>query len=78
MTVRRIVTIDAALVADIAKRICWQDYHCYDLGKIESALHSAFYPGSHPFVHGGIATVLWHAILSRKSYVPLMESFNLC
>lgn len=22
--------------------------------------------------------VLWHAILSRKSYVPLMESFNLC
>ncbi len=24
-------------------------------GKIESAIHSAFYPGSYPFVHGGVA-----------------------
>lgn len=38
--------------------ICREDgnpFHCYDVGKIESAIHSAFYPGSPPFVHGGIA-----------------------
>ncbi len=25
--------------------------------KIESALHSAFYPGAHPFQHGGVAGI---------------------
>lgn len=38
--------------------ICREDgnpFHCYDIGKVESAIHSAFYPGSAPFVHGGIA-----------------------
>lgn len=38
--------------------ICHEDgnpFNCYDLGKVESAIHSAFYPGSAPFVHGGIA-----------------------
>jgi death-on-curing family protein len=57
VTIRRVVLIDAALVADIAKRICGPDYRCYDLGKVESALHSAFYPGSYPFAHGGVATI---------------------
>lgn len=28
-----------------------------DKGKIESALHSAFYPGSYPFSQGGIAKI---------------------
>src|SRR5579862_7423257 len=27
----------------------------FDRGKVESALHSAFYPGVYPFVHGGVA-----------------------
>ena len=26
-------------------------------GKVESALHSAFYPGIYPFVHGGVAAM---------------------
>ena len=26
-------------------------------GKVESALHSAFYPGTAPFVHGGVAGI---------------------
>lgn len=30
-------------------------HHCFEIGKIESALHSAFYPGTPPFAHGGIA-----------------------
>jgi hypothetical protein len=30
--------------------------HCYGIGKVESALHSAFFPGAAPFQHGGIAT----------------------
>lgn len=33
------------------------EYRCYDAGKIESALHSTFYPGSDPFQHGGVAKV---------------------
>lgn len=32
-------------------------YLCYGEGKIESALHSAFYPGEPPFQHGGLAKV---------------------
>lgn len=33
----------------------WKSIYCYDIGKVESAIHSAFYPGSTPFVHGEIA-----------------------
>ncbi|HPI40259.1 MAG TPA: Fic family protein, partial [Pseudobdellovibrionaceae bacterium] len=32
-------------------------HHCYDLGKIESAISAAFYPGNYPFHHGEIAKV---------------------
>ena len=32
-------------------------HQCLDRGKIESALHTAFYPGSYPFTAGGIAKV---------------------
>lgn len=52
--------INAYQVQDINKRICAtssSEFRCYDLGKIESALHSAFYPGSYPFHHGGVARV---------------------
>lgn len=28
-------------------------HHCFDPGKIESSIHSAFYPGSHPFASAG-------------------------
>lgn len=32
-------------------------HHCYDKGKVESAIHSAFYPGVYPFAAGGLAQV---------------------
>ena len=32
-------------------------HHCYGIDKVESALHSAFYPGIPPYQHGGIAKV---------------------
>ena len=32
-------------------------HQCLDIEKIESALSSAFYPGSYPFSHGGLAKV---------------------
>jgi death on curing protein len=52
--------ITAAQVVTINKLVCDEDgneHQCYDVGKLESALHSAFYPGDPPFNHGGIATV---------------------
>ncbi len=32
-------------------------HHCNDPGKIESAISTAFYPGTYPFALGGIAKV---------------------
>lgn len=32
-------------------------HHCYDVGKVESTIHSAFYPGSYPFAAGGLAEI---------------------
>jgi len=29
----------------------------FDRGKVESAMHSAFYPGVYPFEHGGVAGI---------------------
>ena len=29
----------------------------FDRGKIESALHATFYPGTYPFEHGGVAGI---------------------
>jgi death-on-curing protein len=54
---RRVFLIDTLLVESIAKRITGPEYRCYNLGKIESALHSSFYPGAYPFAHGGVATM---------------------
>jgi hypothetical protein len=28
--------------------------HCFEVGKIESAISTAFYPGAYPFAHGGL------------------------
>lgn len=50
----------ATQIVDLNKMICVDGnniHHCRDFGSIESALHSAFYPGSYPFAHGGIAKV---------------------
>lgn len=57
---RKVRVLTAPQVKQINKRICedeGNEHLCYDIGKIESALHSAFYPGEPPFHHGGIAKV---------------------
>lgn len=56
-------TVYAPIAEDVLELnayICVEDsnpFHCYGIGKVESAIHSAFYPGSAPFVHGGIAKI---------------------
>lgn len=47
-------------ILTLNKYICKQGgntHHCYDLGKVESAISTAFYPGKYPFAHGGIAKI---------------------
>lgn len=47
-------------VIETNEYICQQSgnlHQVLDKGKIESALHSAFYPGSYPFEAGGIAKI---------------------
>lgn len=56
----QIKLINASQVISFNERICkagGNPLHCYGAGKIESALHSAFYPGTPPFQHGKIATI---------------------
>lgn len=51
-------TADAVLAVN--KYVCEQggnSHHCYDIGKVESVISTAFYPGTYPFAHGGIARV---------------------
>jgi death on curing protein len=51
-------TVEA--VVEVNKFVCLQGgnpHHCYDTGKIESVIHSAFYPGTYPFAAGGLASV---------------------
>lgn len=51
-------TADAVLAVN--KYVCEQGgnpSHCEDVGKVESAISTAFYPGSYPFAHGGLARV---------------------
>jgi death-on-curing protein len=58
--VKKIIIPTAQMVVETNKFICERDgnpHHCYDVGKVESALHSAFYPGSYPFAAGGLARV---------------------
>ena len=47
-------------VLAVNKFICEQGgnpHHCNDIGKIESAISTAFYPGIYPFAHGGLSRV---------------------
>ncbi len=53
-----IPTADAVIAVN--KYICEQGgnpHHCNDLGKVESAISTAFYPGTYPFAHGGLSKV---------------------
>ena len=58
--IRKVKLITASQVKSVNEEVCkdgGNEHLCYDLGKIESALHSAFYPGEPPFQHGGLAKV---------------------
>ena len=58
--IRKADLITAAQVVNINRLVCDEggnEHQCYGIGKVESALHSSFYPGDPPFNHGGIATV---------------------
>jgi death-on-curing protein len=51
-------TLEAVIEAN--KIVCeagGNPHQCLNTGKIESAIASAFYPGSYPFAHGGFAKV---------------------
>ena len=52
--------VDTKAIVSINEAVCIEGnnpFHCFDEGKVESALHSAFYPGTYPYHHGGIAKV---------------------
>ena len=57
---RLIVQPTIESVIEVNQIICSEGgnpHQCLDSGKIESAISSAFYPGSYPFSHGGLAKV---------------------
>lgn len=50
----------AEAVVALNKFICEQGgnpHQCNGIGKVESAISTAFYPGDYPFAHGGLASV---------------------
>lgn len=54
----KIPTVDQIIATN--KYICEEQgnpFNLLDQGKIESAIHTAFYPGSYPFSAGGIAKI---------------------
>jgi len=56
----KLFTPSVEQVIETNKFLCEQGgnpFGVLDEGKIESALHSAFYPGSYPFQAGGIAKI---------------------
>lgn len=57
---KKIYIPSSSEIIAINKLVCVEGgnpHHCYDIGKVESAVHSAFYPGTYPFVAGGLAHV---------------------
>ncbi len=57
----RVIFIPTAeAVIAVNKYICQQGgnpHNCNDVGKVESAISTAFYPGTYPFAHGGLVRV---------------------
>ncbi len=50
----------AEAVVEINKYVCSEGHnphHCHEIGKVESAIATAFYPGTYPFALGGLAKV---------------------
>jgi death-on-curing protein len=48
------IAISTLQVVEANKSVCLADHRILDANRIESALHSAFYPGSTPFIHGAL------------------------
>jgi prophage maintenance system killer protein len=58
--VRVIFLPTAEAVVALNKFICEQGrnpHNCNEIGKVESAISTAFYPGVYPFAHGGLSRV---------------------
>jgi hypothetical protein len=58
--VRLVVQPTLEAVIEANRLVCQEGgnpHQCLNTGKIESAIASAFYPGSYPFAHGGFAKV---------------------
>ena len=56
----KLFALNADQVVRINRIICAEagnPHHCFDVGKVESAIHSAFYPGAYPFAAGGVANI---------------------
>lgn len=56
----KVAILTAAEIVEMNQMVCLEggnQHLLYDVGKVESALHSTFYPGVYPFQHGGIARV---------------------
>lgn len=51
---------DSAAIVALNELVCREGgnpHACNNIGKVESALHTAFYPGSEPFIHGDISAL---------------------
>lgn len=70
----KIQAIDVDFVIFTNKKICLlykQKHICAHPEKIESALHTAMYPGIPPFIHGGIpeiAAALFYFIIKSHAF----------
>lgn len=56
----KILTPTAEAIVCVNEMICKNSgstHICYDIGKVESSISTAFYPGSYPFALGGITKV---------------------
>ena len=57
---REIFIPTAEAVVQLNKFLCEKGgnpHHCQEIGKVESAISTAFYPGSYPFAHGDIVAI---------------------
>lgn len=57
---RNAVRPTAESIVRINQLVCHEGsspHHCYDVGKLESAIYTAFYPGNYPYAAGGIGRI---------------------
>lgn len=53
----QVLAPDSSAIIAVNELVCREGrnpHACTHIGKVESALHTAFYPGSEPFIHGNI------------------------